>query len=304
MKAIRFHEYGGPDVLRYEDAPEPALARDGVLIDADATSVNPHDWKSRSGILQQHWQLDFPHIPGFDVSGVIRAVGEDVQGFQIGDRVLTMADATYAEVVAAPAATLTRLPEGLDPVDAAALPVVVLTGGRLIQETVQVTAGQTVLVTGALGGVGRAAVHAANKLGARVIAGVRTSRLSEAAGLQVAGTLAIDDEEALARSEQFDAVADTVGRDLAEPLMALIRPGGRYGYTSRIADGAAERHPNVVSATRVYGEPNAEMLRSFAEDVRDGLFTIPITGRLPLREAGAAHALQSEKGGKIVLTMR
>ncbi|MEO5598249.1 MAG: NADP-dependent oxidoreductase [Novosphingobium sp.] len=304
MKAICFYEYGGPEVLRYEDLPDPLLARDAVLIEAHATSVNPHDWKSRSGLLQQHWPLEFPHIPGFDVSGVVRAVGEDVHGFQIGDQVLTMATATYAELVAAPATTLTRLPDGIDPVDAAALPVVVLTGGRLVRETIQVTAGQTVLVTGALGNVGRAAVHAANKLGARVIAGVRTRQLGEAAGLQVAGTLAIDDEEAMARSERFDAVADTIGRDLAEPLMTMIRPGGRYGYTSRIPDGAAERHPDVVSVMRVFGQPDSAMLRSFAEDVRDGLFVIPITGRLPLREAGAAHARQSEKGGKIVLTMR
>lgn len=304
MKAICFYEYGGPEVLRYEDLPEPSLARDGVLIQADATSVNPHDWKSRSGILAQHWQLAFPHIPGFDVSGVVCAVGEDAQGVQIGDRVLTMAEATYAEVVAAPAATLTRLPEGLDPVDAAALPVVVLTGGRLVRETIQVTAGQTVLVTGALGNVGRAAIHEANKLGARVIAGVRTNRLAEAASLPVAGTLALDDPDAVTRAELFDGVADTIGRDLAEPLMAKIKPGGRYGFTSRIPDGAAARNPHVVSALRVFGEANAEMLRSFAEDVRDGLFAIPITGRRHLRDAGTAHALQSENGGKIVLTMR
>ena len=206
MKAICFREYGGPEVLRYEDLPDPVPARDQVLIEADATSVNPHDWKVRSGILQQHWPLDFPHVPGFDVSGIICAVGEDVQGFQIGDRVLTMAKATYAELVAAPAVTLTRLPDGVDPVDAAALPVVALTVGQLVKNTIQVTAGQTVLVTGALGNVGRAAVHMANKLGARVIAGVRSSRLSEAASLQVAGTLALDDAEAMARAALFDAV--------------------------------------------------------------------------------------------------
>lgn len=304
MRAICFREYGGPEVLRYENLPDPVPARGEVLIEADATSVNPHDWKSRSGILQQHWPLDFPHIPGFDVSGVIRAVGQDVYGFQIGDRVLTMAKATYAELVAAPATTLAHLPDGFDPVDAAALPVVVLTGGQLVKDTIQVTAGQTVLVTGALGNVGRAAVHTANKLGARVIAGVRASRLSEAARLPIAGTLAIDDAEAMARSGQFDAVADTIGRALAEPLMAMIRPGGRYGYTSRIPDGAAERHPNVASATRVFAQAKSDMLRSFAEDVRDGLFAIPITGRMPLREAGAAQVRQSERGGKIVLTMR
>src|SRR5690606_18780492 len=113
MKAIRFYEYGGPEVLRYEDVPQPVLARDAVLIEADATSVNPHDWKSRSGALQAVFPLEFPHIPGFDVSGIVRAVGEDVQGFQIGERVIAMAEATYAELVAAPAATIARVPDGL-----------------------------------------------------------------------------------------------------------------------------------------------------------------------------------------------
>lgn len=305
MKVIRFYEYGGPEVLRYEqDVAEPLLARDAVLIEADATSVNPHDWKARSGALREKFPLQFPHIPGFDVSGVVRAVGEDVQSFQIGDRVFGMAKATYAELVAAPAVTIARLPDGLDPVDAAALPVAVLTGEQLVRMSAQITAAQTVLVTGALGSVGRAAVHAANKLGARVIAGVRARQLSEAAGLQVAGTIAIDDEDALARSGRFDAVADTIGRALAEPLMAMIRPGGRYAYTSAIPDGAAERHPGV-SVTRVFAQPDPDTLRSFAEDVRDGRFAIPVSERMPLREAGAAQSrMAAGGGGKIVLTMR
>ena len=110
-----------------------------------------------------------------------------------------MAEATYAEMLAVPAAVATRLPDGLDPVDAAALPLAVLTGELLVRLSAGVKAGQTVVVSGALGSVGRAAVHAANRLGARTIAGVRGRQLIEAAALDVAGTVALDEEGALAR---------------------------------------------------------------------------------------------------------
>ncbi|AOH86958.1 alcohol dehydrogenase [Sphingomonas panacis] len=305
MKAIRYYEYGGPEVLRYDqDVSEPALARDALLIEAEATSVNPHDWKARSGALRAHFPIEFPHIPGFDVSGIVRAVGKDVQSFRIGDRVLAMAKATYAELVVTAAATVARLPEGLDPADAAALPTVVLTGDQLINSELKVTAGQTVLVTGALGSVGRAAIHAANTAGARVIAGVRGRQLGEAAALQVAGSVAIDDADEIATLGKIDAVADMIGRDLAPSLLALVRPGGHYGYASRIPDGTAERFPDV-SVSRVFGTPNADTLYRFAEDFRDGRFSLPISARMPLHDAGEAHArLAAGGGGKIVLTMR
>jgi len=304
MKAVRFHEYGGPEVLRYEDAPEPVLGRDAVLIEADATSVNPHDWKSRSGILQAVIPLEFPHTPGFDVSGVVRAVGEDVRGFRIGERVLAMAEHTYAELVAVPAATVARLPEGLDPVDAAALPTVALTGDQLVRDVCRVTAGQTVLVTGALGSVGRVAVYVANTLGARVIAGVRGRQLGDAASLQVDSTVAIDDPEAIARIGKIDAVADMIGRELAPSLLAQIRPGGHYGYASRIAEGLAERFPDV-SVARVHATPTADTLHRIAQDVRDGRFSLPVSARMHLSEAGTAQERMAAGGGqKIVLTMR
>lgn len=304
MKAIRFHEYGGPEVLRYEDAPDPVLGRDEVLIEADATSVNPHDWKSRSGLLQAVFPLDLPHIPGFDVSGVVRAVGEDVRGFRIGERVLAMAEHTYAELVAVPAATVARLPEGLDPVDAAALPTVALTGDQLVRDVCRVTARQTVLVTGALGSVGRVAIYVANTLGARVIAGVRGRQLGDAAALQVDGTVAIDDPEAIARIGKIDAVADMIGRELAPSLLAQIRPGGHYGYASRIGEGVAERFPDV-SVARVHATPTADTLHRIAQDVRDGRFSLPVSARMHLSEAGTAQERMAAGGGqKIVLTMR
>ncbi len=305
MKAIRFHEYGGPDVLRFEDdVPEPALAPDAILVAVEAASVNPIDWKVRSGTRQKDFPLRLPAIPGRDVSGVVRAVGSDVGMFAVGDRVIALAKATYAELVAMPAALATRLPEGLDPIDAAALPLAVLTGDQLVRLSAGAQAGQTVLVSGALGSVGRAAVHAAKRLGARVIAGVRGRQVAEAAELGAAGTVALDDEDAIRRLGPIDAVADTVGGDVAARLCASVRPGGRFGYASVLPEGTIERHPDVT-VTRVFAQPDPQTLRAFAEDARDGRFAIPVSQRLPLEEAAEAQRRMEAGGaGKIVLLMR
>lgn len=305
MRAIRFHHYGGPEVLRYEqDVPEPSLAPDAVLVEMAATSVNPIDWKIRSGARQKDFPLRLPAIPGRDLSGVVRAVGAEVRHLAVGDRVLALAEATYAELVAVPAAVVTRLPDGLDPVEAAALPLAVLTGEQLVRLSARVEPGQTVLVSGALGSVGRAAVHAVARLGARAIAGVRGRQLAEASALEVAGTVALDDADALASLAPVDAVADTVGGEIGARLLGLLRPGGRFGYASVLPDASAGQHPDVT-ITRVYARPDPDTLRAFAEDARSGRLTIPVSRRLPLAEAATAQArLEAGGGGKIVLTIR
>ncbi|WP_158914755.1 alcohol dehydrogenase catalytic domain-containing protein [Caulobacter sp. S45] len=130
MKAVRLYEYGGPEALKFElDAPEPVMAADMVLIESVATSVNPIDWKIRSGARQKDFPLDLPATLGKDVSGVARAVGSDVRNIKRGDRVIAMADATYAQYVAVPAGLVSHLPDGVDLIDAAAIPLVSLTGG-------------------------------------------------------------------------------------------------------------------------------------------------------------------------------
>jgi NADPH:quinone reductase-like Zn-dependent oxidoreductase len=305
MKAVRLHEYGGAENLKFEDGvPEPALSDDAVLVDAWATSVNPIDWKIRSGARQKDFPLALPGILGMDVSGVVRSVGRDVRTFKPGDRVLAMADATYAEVVAVKGAVLAHLPDGLDLVDAAALPLVALTGDQLVRLATKVQRGQTILVSGALGSVGRAAVHVAKKLGASVIAGVRTSQLAEAKTLGVSGTVAIDDDAAIAALPLVDGVADTVGGETAAKLCGRVKEGGHFGFASFLPEGVAERNP-AVTITRVFARPDASKVREFADDVRDGRFVLPIGRRMALRDAGEAQTLAQRGGtGKIVLVCR
>jgi NADPH:quinone reductase-like Zn-dependent oxidoreductase len=141
--------------------------------------------------------LSFPAILGCDVSGVVRAVGANVKHFKPGDRVLAFSNATYAELVAADDSDVTHLPDGVDLADAAAIPLIALTGDQLVRVATNVIKGQVVLITGALGSVGRAAVHMAKKVGAQVIAGVRGKELDDASSLCVFDVLAIDDDKAI-----------------------------------------------------------------------------------------------------------
>ena len=304
MRAVRIYEYGGPETLKYElDVPEPAVGANDILIEAAAASVNPIDWKVRSGARQKDFPLKLPAILGRDVSGVVRAVGADVRTFKPGDRVIAMADATYAQCVALPAAIATHLPDGVDLSDAAAIPLVSLTGEQLVRIATQATAGQTIIVTGALGSVGRAAVHAAKKLGLEVIAGVRARQLMEAESLGASSTLAIDDEDAIARLGAVDGVADTVGGETAARLFSKVKDGGRFGYASVLPDGISARYP-TVAVTRIFARPDPSKVREFADDIRDGILELPISKRLPLQDAGAAHAsLEKGGGGKIVLVI-
>lgn len=304
MKAVRLYEYGGPENLKFEtDVPEPALGPDLVLIEAAAASVNPIDWKVRSGARQKDFPRTLPTILGRDVSGVVRAVGAAIRDFKAGDRVLALADATYAECVAVLGSQLTHLPEGVSLVDAAAIPLVVLTGDQLVRLAARAERGQTFIVTGALGSVGRAAVHTAKKLGVHVIAGVRARQLPETSGLGVADSVAVDDESAIAKLPMVDGIIDTVGGETATKLFAKVKNGGSFGYASVVPDGLSAANP-TVKVTRVFARPDASKVREFADDVRDGKFVLPISQRMPLREAAQAHSLAQKGGsGKIILVM-
>lgn len=302
MKAVRLYHYGPPENLKYEeDVPPPVLAPNEVLIEAAATSINPIDWKVRSGARQKDFPLSLPAIIGKDVSGIVRAVGADVRTFNPGDRVVALAEATYAQLVAVDAAIVSHLPDGVESVDAAAIPLVVLTGDQLVRSATRARAGQTILVSGALGSVGRAAVHTARKLGVRVIAAVRGRQLGEARALDVAGVVAIDDDDAIAGLDRVDGIADTVGGALAAKLFARIKEGGSFGYASVFPEGAAAANPSV-SVTRVFARPDPSKVREFADDLRDGKFELPISRRMPLAEAAQGHALMEKGGaGKIIL---
>jgi NADPH:quinone reductase-like Zn-dependent oxidoreductase len=190
---------------------------------------------------------------------------------------------------------VTHLPDGADLANAAAIPLISLTGDQLVRLATNVQKGQVVLITGALGSVGRAAVHTAEKIGAQVIAGVRGKKLDDARSLGISDVLAIDDDKAIENLRLVDAIADTVGGDVAAKLIAKVKPGGSFGYAAALPESAAAKNP-TVKITRVRTQPDPSKVREFADDVRDGKFVLPIGCRMPLRDAAEAHVL-GEKGG-------
>jgi NADPH:quinone reductase-like Zn-dependent oxidoreductase len=267
MKAVVLEEYGGPEKLKFEgNVADPQVSGNTVLIAAAAASVNPIDWKMRSGARKKDFPLSLPAILGRDVSGIVRAVGPEVKHFKLGDRVLALSNATYAELVAVKDSDVTHLPEGLEIADAAAIPLISLTGDQVVRVAANVQRGQVVLVTGALGSVGRAAVHTAKKIGATVIAGVRGKELDEARSLGVSDVLAIDDDEAIEKFQLVDAIADTVGGDIAAKLLAKVKQGGSFGYTAMVPEGSTAKYP-AIKIKRVLAQPDPSKVREFADDV-------------------------------------
>ncbi|QMV18790.1 zinc-binding dehydrogenase [Granulicella sp. 5B5] len=301
MKAIVLHDYGPPSALKYEDFPDPKPASGEILIEVYAIGVNPIDWKIRSGAMKQAFPTPFPAILGYDVAGIVKQCGDGVEGFAPGDHVFGRLSGAYAQLAVGKAAEMAKVPEGVDLTTAAAIPVVATTADQLIREAAGTQSGQTILLTGALGSVGRLALFCALELGANVIAGVRKKQIDEALALGATAAIDISDDDALARLGTIDAVADTIGGDLAPKLLAHVKTGGNYGSIVGPPKDAA-LHPTVhVNAMGSHADANA--IVHYAEAIRDGKVKLPIDLILPLEKASEAHT-KGEKGGigKIVLT--
>lgn len=289
--------------MLYGQAPDPVASAGEVLVRVAATSINPFDMMRRSGVAKAAAPISFPGIVGVDLSGTVEAVGPGVNGFTVGNEVFAMADKTYAELCVVPASSLAKIPIGLDIVEAAALPLVTTTGNMLITVGTGIKAGQTVLVTGAAGSVGRSAVFTAKSLGATVIAAVLKSQLEAAASLGAAHVIATDDEEAMAKLPMLDAVADTVAGKTAEALIAKVKPGGVFASVLG-APANAKKFPEV-KVMPVYAAPDPTILLFMADAVKAGKLVIPIGQKLPLADADKAQTAvtQGLAHGKVLLVM-
>ncbi len=304
MKAIVLHKYGPASLLTYEDVEDPKPTAGEVLVRVSATSINPADWLVRAGAVKDIIPITFPYISGSDLAGTVLEVGKGVSGFEPGDRVMAMARHTYAELCIVKATNLVKIPVGLEMATAATLPLVTATGDTMIRRGVNVQPGQTVLITGATGAVGRSAVFAAAEIGARIIAGVRSKYLDMARQLPgVSEAIAIDDDAEIDKLAPVDCVAHLVSGSLADKLLTRVKPGGTFGHFPHGNPQNATLYPTVHTAL-VFVQIDAATTLHYAEAVRDGKLTIPIERIMPLADAAEAHVI-AEKGGiaKIVLTV-
>lgn len=301
MKAVVLYEYGDVNQLQFKtDQQIPQFGPDEVLVRIHATSINPIDWKLRSGAARARMPIQLPAILGRDLAGEVVDFGPGVTKFKKGQRVMALANATYAEYATVKADVLAPIPDALGYEQAAALPLVLTTGSQLIERAVKPQPGWTVLVTGAVGGVGRTAVYVARQHGARVIAGVKSSQRAVAAKLSAERVVALDDDKDIAALRDLDAIADTVNGETIAKLLGTLKPGGVLGSVLGEPKDAAGKNIQVHA---IQAQPDAQRLYELAEDVARGEFTIPIARVFRLDEASKAQdfAENQHPSGKVLM---
>ena len=299
MKAVLVRDYGDVNQLVYGDTPDLKPGAGEVLVKMAATSINPIDWKLRRGDLKALMPLQFPAILGRDLAGEVVGLGDGVKTRKIGDRVLGLVNHAYAEYVLCKADELALIPSGLGFEQAAALPLVVLTGAQLIEKGIKPRSGETILITGAVGGVGRTAVHVARQHGAHVIAGVRSTQTKEAEGLGADRILALDSKSEIASLNELDAVADTVGDEVIASLIPHIKKNGVLATVLGRPETANGRDLRIEE---IWTQPDSARLEQLAHEVAAGKFSIPIRREFKLSDIRYADPM-AEKGGigKIIL---
>jgi NADPH:quinone reductase-like Zn-dependent oxidoreductase len=298
MKAIIFNQYGGPEQLVEAEVPDPVPSPGEMLIRVRAVGVNPADGKWRSGMFQAIAPVPLPHVGGYDIAGEVIGGGD----LPIGTRVVAMVDplrsGAYAELAVADPSRVARLPDEIDFATGASLPTPGLTGAQLIEDDLGVKAGQRVLITGAVGAVGRIAVHAAKQLGATVIAAVRDGAAEHA--FQLGADEVIILGSANYDGPAFDCILDTIGGDLVSPLCCKVKADGLIctAATTPIP-------PDGVPVAIVFAgvRPDSDRLARVVSWVANGQILVPIADRLPLAQARTAQARvdAGSTGGKIIL---
>jgi NADPH:quinone reductase-like Zn-dependent oxidoreductase len=299
MRAVVIRETGGLDVLRLEEIERPEPDDGEVLIEVHAASVNPSDWKVRSGAMPR----SLPTVLGGDVSGTVEV--SRTSAFVQGEDVFGIAPSgSYAEFASAPARMIARKPPGLSHAQAAAIPVAGMTAWQAVFDRAALEAGQTALIAGAAGGVGHFAVQFAKHAGGRPIGIGSTRNRDFVLGLGADQYVDYTRQDVAASVSGVDFALDTVGGEMTQSLLATLRPGGVLVTIASAPpeQAAAERG---VRAELLAMSPNSGQLARIAELVAAGDVRVEIAETLPLEEVRRAHE-QTESGhtrGKIVLAV-
>jgi len=304
MKAVRIHEYGGPDVLKYEDAPIPDIGPDGVLIRVRAAGVNPVDWKIRKGMMTAVRPLHFPAVVGADVAGTVERVGVLVNRFKPGNAVVARVDGAYAEFAAVKTDAVSPAPKSIPLEHAAGLPIAAGTAWTLLFDAAGVAPGQRVLVHGGAGGVGTFAVQFAKLAGLYVIATCSAPNAALVKSLGADEVIDYRNENFAAKVKEVDLVLDNVGGQTLKESYRVVRKGGLLLTIASPPDEAlAKQHGIAARFERAV--VNGIRLQEIGSLIDIGKLRVIVEKEFPLSEAAAAHEL-SEAGhvrGKIILNV-
>jgi NADPH:quinone reductase-like Zn-dependent oxidoreductase len=306
MKAIEIYHYGGPEELKYEDAEVPAINSDDVLVRVFASGVNPVDWKIRQGDHRSGQDPSLPRILGWDFSGVIEKVGSSVKEWKVGDEVYGRPDltrnGTYAEFVAVRAGEIGRKPKSIDHKTAAGVALAASTAWQGLFEHGGLQSGQSVLIHGAAGGVGTFAVQFAKWRGANVIGTASGKNIDFLEKLGADEVIDYEKEDFSEQLRDIDVVFDTLGGEVQELSMKVLKPGGILVGTVGIKDEKAFAEAGFRTAAYM-AQSRTTDLQQIA-DLIDAAIVIPVISRVfPLKDAAEAHRV-GEKGhmrGKMVL---
>ena len=306
MKAVRINNYGGPEVLNYEDAPRPQPGEGEVLIRVHATSVNPIDWKVREGLMKDFWPHKFPLILGLDLSGVVEELGRGVSRFKIGDEVYSLPDPTrngaYADYIVVREPELALKPNSLHHIRAAAVPLAALTAWQALFDTAQLQPGQRVLIHAGSGGVGHLAVQLAKWKGAHVFATASSKNQELLRRLRVDDAIDYTKQKFEDFARDVDVVLDTIGGETQERSWSVLKRGGNL--VSLVQPPSEKKAEELgVRATMLGAQPNGAQLEEIAKIMDSGRLVPVIDRILPLSEARRAHELNQSghTPGKIVL---
>ncbi|SCG78106.1 NADP-dependent oxidoreductase [Micromonospora humi] len=309
MKAVRFHEFGGPEVLRYEDVEQPTPGAGQVRIRVAATSFNGVDGNIRAGFMQGPIPVELPHTPGLDVAGTVDALGAGVDDVAVGDQVVGFLPMTgtgaAAEYVIAPSEILTGAPRNIPLADAAAFPLVGLTAWQALFDHGKLTAGQRVLVNGAGGAVGGYAVQLAKEVGAHVIAtaGPRSADRVRAAGAdEVIDHTTTDVTAAVTEPVDLALNLAPVTPEQLAALVTLIRDGGALVNTTVWMPAPADQERGVRGVD-LFVRSDADQLADLAARIGTGELRVDVAERVALADLPALHARAGagELAGKTVV---
>jgi NADPH:quinone reductase-like Zn-dependent oxidoreductase len=303
LHAIVIKQHGGPEVLLYQEVPDPIAKPGEVVVNVHAASVNGADYKVRQG--GGPYDIPFPHILGRDFSGVVSHVGPGPNDFAVGDPVFGVLDrgieGAYAEKLAVKAAIIARKPDWLGHVEAAALALTGLTATWAIEDTAHLRPGETVLIQGGAGGVGGVAVQLAHHLGARVIATTSSTNHDYVQGLGADQVIDYTKEDFTKTAGPCDVVFDTVGGDVQIRSYEVLKPGGRLVWISGAPAGFEPSRRDVEVMRPAVLRDRAHLERLLAL-LKQGAVVPPPIQRFKLSDAQRAHRISETRHlrGKLV----
>lgn len=306
MKAVRIHEYGGPEVLRYEDAPIPQPGEGEVLVRVQAAGVNPLDYKLRGGAMRQIFPLALPAILGSDFAGVVVEVGAGVNHITVGEHVYgtagTEKGGAYAQYVVAKAGEIAHKPGALTAAEAASVPVVAQTAWQALHQVGRIGRGDKVLIHGAAGGVGMYAIQFAKQVGCHIIALSTHEHSQHLRDLGADTVLDYNNIQFEQHVSGVDVALDLIGGDIRERTWRALNPGGILISTNDPPSQDRAKEYNV-RAQAFQMQSSGMLLADIAKQLNTGELRTFVARILPLEHAAEAQQIQQDGhvNGKVVL---